>query len=180
MARVRLMDISVARGEISAAADKPVVLYNIPARTGRNMEPETVERLARLGSVVAIKEAAGSLDQVSDILARSVEQSDPRRKDIAEILKATERAAALTRQLLAFSKRQIIRPEILNPEKHVKNLARMMGRLIGEHIELIATLARRHSAFQIAPCYVLRYCLQQAQPSQWANTECCTTRQPGQ
>ena len=56
---------------VAESVDLPLVLYNIPARTGRNMEPETVERLARLGPVVAIKEAAGSLDQVSDILART-------------------------------------------------------------------------------------------------------------
>jgi 4-hydroxy-tetrahydrodipicolinate synthase len=51
--------------------DLPLVLYNIPARTGRNLDPETVERLARLGPIVGIKEAAGSLDQVSDLLVRT-------------------------------------------------------------------------------------------------------------
>jgi 4-hydroxy-tetrahydrodipicolinate synthase len=48
--------------------DLPLVLYNIPARTGRNVEPETVERLAELGPIVAVKEAAGSLDQVSELI----------------------------------------------------------------------------------------------------------------
>ncbi len=48
-----------------------MVLYNVPARTGRNIDPETVERLAKIGPVVAIKEASGSLDQVSDVLART-------------------------------------------------------------------------------------------------------------
>ncbi len=48
-----------------------MVLYNIPARTGRNVEPETVERLAKVGPVVAVKEASGSLDQVSELLART-------------------------------------------------------------------------------------------------------------
>jgi 4-hydroxy-tetrahydrodipicolinate synthase len=56
---------------IAAAVDIPVVLYNVPARTGRNIEPETVERLAKLGPVVAVKEASGSLDQVSELLART-------------------------------------------------------------------------------------------------------------
>ena len=56
---------------VAEAVDLPLVLYNVPARTGRNVEPETVERLAKLGPIVAIKEAAGSLDQVSDILART-------------------------------------------------------------------------------------------------------------
>lgn len=55
---------------IAESSDLPIMLYNVPSRTGRNLEPETVERLAKLAPVVAIKEAAGSLDQVSDILAR--------------------------------------------------------------------------------------------------------------
>lgn len=56
---------------VAESVDIPLMLYNIPSRTGRNVEPETVERLARLETVVAIKEASGSLDQVSDILART-------------------------------------------------------------------------------------------------------------
>jgi 4-hydroxy-tetrahydrodipicolinate synthase len=56
---------------IAEAVDLPLVLYNIPGRTGRNVEPETVERLAQLGPIVAIKEAAGSLDQVSELVTRT-------------------------------------------------------------------------------------------------------------
>jgi 4-hydroxy-tetrahydrodipicolinate synthase len=56
---------------VAESVELPLVLYNIPARTGRNMEPETVERLARIGPIVAIKEAAGSLDQVSDLISRT-------------------------------------------------------------------------------------------------------------
>ena len=53
------------------ACDLPQVLYNVPSRTGRNVEAETVERLAGLGPIVAVKEASGSLDQVSDLIART-------------------------------------------------------------------------------------------------------------
>jgi 4-hydroxy-tetrahydrodipicolinate synthase len=56
---------------IAESTQLPLVLYNIPGRTGRNVEPETVERLARLGPIVAIKEAAGSLDQVSELVIRT-------------------------------------------------------------------------------------------------------------
>jgi 4-hydroxy-tetrahydrodipicolinate synthase len=57
--------------KIAEATDIPQVLYNIPGRTGRNVEPETIERLAKLDPIVAVKEAAGSLDQVSDLVART-------------------------------------------------------------------------------------------------------------
>jgi 4-hydroxy-tetrahydrodipicolinate synthase len=56
---------------IADCADLPIVLYNIPSRTGRNVEPETVERLAAVGPIVAVKEASGSLDQVSELLGRT-------------------------------------------------------------------------------------------------------------
>jgi 4-hydroxy-tetrahydrodipicolinate synthase len=55
--------------EIAAAVEVPIVLYNIPGRTGSNILPETVARLAELPTVVAIKEATGQLDQASQIAA---------------------------------------------------------------------------------------------------------------
>jgi 4-hydroxy-tetrahydrodipicolinate synthase len=57
--------------KIAENVDLPLVLYNIPSRTGRNVEPETIERLAKCGPIVAVKEASGSLDQVSELLART-------------------------------------------------------------------------------------------------------------
>src|SRR5438552_17018332 len=53
-------------------ADKvrlPIVLYNIPGRSAVNMTPQTIARLAKHPNIVALKEAAGSLDQVSEIRA---------------------------------------------------------------------------------------------------------------
>jgi len=55
---------------IAEAVDLPMVLYNIPGRTGVSMAPATIARLAQLPQVVAVKEATGSLDQASEILAR--------------------------------------------------------------------------------------------------------------
>lgn len=53
---------------IAEAVDIPVVLYNVPGRTGSNMEPDTVLRLAEIPNIVAIKEASGNLDQMMAIL----------------------------------------------------------------------------------------------------------------
>ena len=50
-----------------ACPDIPMMLYNIPGRTGSNLLPETVVRLAQVPSITAIKEASGSLDQASEI-----------------------------------------------------------------------------------------------------------------
>ncbi|MGB9886335.1 MAG: 4-hydroxy-tetrahydrodipicolinate synthase [Moorellales bacterium] len=52
------------------ATSLPVMLYNVPGRTGTNLLPETVERLSAIPNIVAIKEASGNLDQVSEIRRR--------------------------------------------------------------------------------------------------------------
>lgn len=54
---------------IAEAVDIPIMLYNVPGRTGIKMEPQTVATLSEIPQIVAIKEAAGSLDQVSHILS---------------------------------------------------------------------------------------------------------------
>jgi 4-hydroxy-tetrahydrodipicolinate synthase len=54
---------------VAEQVDLPILLYNIPGRTGSNILPETIARLAKLPTVVAIKEATGSLDQASQIAA---------------------------------------------------------------------------------------------------------------
>jgi 4-hydroxy-tetrahydrodipicolinate synthase len=50
-----------------AVPDTPLLLYNVPGRTGQNLLPETVAQLAEIGNIVGVKEASGNLDQVSEI-----------------------------------------------------------------------------------------------------------------
>jgi 4-hydroxy-tetrahydrodipicolinate synthase len=54
---------------VAAASDLPIVLYNVPARTGCSLEPETALRLLEIRNVVAIKEASGNLDSVTRLAA---------------------------------------------------------------------------------------------------------------
>ena len=54
---------------IAKQADIPIMLYNVPSRTGVSLLPATVARLSKIDNIVAIKEAAGSVQQVADILA---------------------------------------------------------------------------------------------------------------
>jgi len=54
---------------VAEAVDLPIVLYNIPGRTGSNILPETIARIAEIPTIVGIKEATGSLDQASQIAA---------------------------------------------------------------------------------------------------------------
>jgi 4-hydroxy-tetrahydrodipicolinate synthase len=56
---------------IAHAVDIPIVLYNIPGRSAKNIEPETICRLGEIRNIVAVKEATGSMDQASHILSGS-------------------------------------------------------------------------------------------------------------
>jgi PAS domain S-box-containing protein len=69
-------------------------------------------------------------------LAGDMPSHDPRRMELEEIQRAAERAAELTRQLLAFSRQQVMQPRVLNLNDVVLDVERMLRRLIGEHIEL--------------------------------------------
>jgi len=59
---------------VAESTDLPVLMYNIPSRTGTNMLPETVARLSEVRNIAGIKEASGSLDQVSEIRRRTPER----------------------------------------------------------------------------------------------------------
>jgi len=53
---------------VAEAVDIPICVYNIPGRTGKNIEPETIVRLAEIPNITMVKEATGSLDQASQVL----------------------------------------------------------------------------------------------------------------
>jgi two-component system, cell cycle sensor histidine kinase and response regulator CckA len=72
----------------------------------------------------------------SELLLGELPPEDLRRSHAEEIRKAGERAASLTQQLLAFSRRQVLEPKVLDVNTVVSDIERMLRRLIGEHIEL--------------------------------------------
>ena len=74
----------------------------------------------------------------SGFLLKSLDKTDPRHKDAEEINKAGVRAAALTRQLLAFSRKQILQPKVLDVNEVILGMKTMLSRLIGENIKLTA------------------------------------------
>jgi len=77
----------------------------------------------------------------ADMMLSDAAKADPLYENIAEIRKAGERAAKLTRQLLAFSRKQILRPEVLNLNEVVLGMEKMLRRVIRENIELETDLA---------------------------------------
>ncbi len=76
----------------------------------------------------------------TELALSKVPESDPIREHLLEIRTAGERAAALTRQLLAFSRRQRLQPRVLNVNSIVEELEKLLRRLIGENISLVTHL----------------------------------------
>ncbi len=108
---------------------------------------QSEERLRQAQKLEGIGQLAGGIahdfnnllviiNGYSDLLLRGQEEGETARQKIVEIKKAGERAASLTRQLLAFSRKQVMQPKLLDLNTVVKNIGKMLQRLIGEDIEL--------------------------------------------
>ena len=76
----------------------------------------------------------------SDLLLRRISEADPNRSRVEEIKQAADRASSLTRQLLAFSRKQVLQPKLFDLNTLVADMGKMLRRLIGEDIELTTTL----------------------------------------
>ena len=72
----------------------------------------------------------------ADLALARVDPDDPLARDLREILKAGQRSADLTRQLLAFSRKQIVAPKVLNLNKGIEEQLKMLDRLIGEDVRI--------------------------------------------
>src|SRR5258708_38677639 len=71
-----------------------------------------------------------------ELSLRQIGEAHPLQKSIEEIQKAAERAGSLTGQLLAFSRKQVLQPRVLNLNEAVRSMEKMLRRLIGEDVEL--------------------------------------------
>jgi two-component system, cell cycle sensor histidine kinase and response regulator CckA len=87
----------------------------------------------------------------TQLLLHNMPPEDPRREDAEEIKLAGHRAAELTRQLLAFSRRQVLAPKVLDLNVVVANMERMLRRLLGEDIELVTSLDTTAGAVNADP-----------------------------
>jgi len=86
-----------------------------------------------------------------NLLLDDVPQENPMRGDLEEIRTAGERAAALTRQLLAFSRRQMLQPQTVDVNALIQQVEKMLQRLIGEDVELVTALSADLSAVRVDP-----------------------------
>jgi PAS domain S-box-containing protein len=102
------------------------------------MQSQKMEAVGQLAGGVAhdFNNLLTAILGYSQILQESLDPDSGGRRSAREIEKAAARAAALTQQLLAFSRKQILEPRVLNLNSVVAEMGRLLRRLIGEHIEL--------------------------------------------
>ena len=103
---------------------------------------QKMEAIGRLAGGIAhdFNNLLTAIRGYSELLMKAL-QGSPLRADVEEIFNAADRAATLTGQLLAFSRRQILSPEIVVLNQRVTDMSRMLHRLIGEHIAIDLQLA---------------------------------------
>jgi signal transduction histidine kinase len=124
-------------------AGDPVLRAEIVNDQARLLGMQKMEAIGRLAGGLAhdfnnIVQAIGGF---SEVLLRDLDEGDVRRRPVEEIRRAGDRAASLTRQLLAFSRQQVLQPRVLDLNETVSTMESLLQRLIGEDVELRASLA---------------------------------------
>ena len=114
---------------------------------------QKVEAIGRLAGGIAhdFNNLLMTIKGCSEILLQECDAQDPRREEAEEIQKAAERATSLTRQLLAFGRRQILQPQVLDLNKVVTNMNKMLQRVIGEDIQLLTVLEPKLRPVKVDP-----------------------------
>ncbi len=105
-------------------------------------QAQKMEAVGRLAGGVAhdFNNMLSVILSYADLLLGTLETQDPIHADVAEIRKAGQRASELTRQLLQFSRQQLIEPKVFELSTVLSGMQRMLGRLIGEDVELTLAL----------------------------------------
>jgi PAS domain S-box-containing protein len=106
-------------------------------------QSQKMEAIGRLAGGVAhdFNNLLTVISGYGHMIMRDLPHDDPLRNCVEEVLKAASRATSLTNQLLAFSRRQVIQPKVLDLNSLVANMDRMLRRVIGEHIEFETVLS---------------------------------------
>ncbi len=115
----------------------------IAALDAQFRQAQKMEAVGRLAGGVAhdFNNILSVILSYADILLTELESGDASRADVEQILKASDRAAALTGQLLMFSRQQVIEPKVLDLNDVISDVEKMLHRMVGEDVELVSRLS---------------------------------------
>jgi len=129
----RMVDVEQGVGGFEGIAEDITERRALEEQLRQAQKMEAVGRLAR-GVAHDFNNVLAAIIGSSDLLAVKLPPGDPAREEAGEIRKAAERGAALTRQLLAFSRRQVLQPELMDVNVVVDQVNGMLQRMAGDAI----------------------------------------------
>jgi hypothetical protein len=132
-------DLSEAK-ETERRRDEELARANREARMAQSRRLESLGQLAG-GVAHDFNNLLGVILNYADFVADELEDGTTTHTDVVEIRKAAERATELTRQLLIFSRREVIKPAPVDLNGVVNDIERLLRRTLGEHIELVVRLS---------------------------------------
>ena len=160
-----IIDVSMSVAPITVGGQPCLIWLGTDISARRRAEQEQIrlqEQLQQAVKMEAVGRLAGGIahdfNNLLTVICGNVEMAvedldaaDPLRQSLDDIKRAADSSVSLTRQLLAFSRRQIIEPHVVSLSELVRNLEKMLGRLIGEDIALQATLADDLGSVRVDP-----------------------------
>jgi PAS domain S-box-containing protein len=107
------------------------------------LQSQKMEAVGRLAGGIAhdFNNLLTVITSYSELLLEDLATDDPKREDVEQVRKAADGAAGLTRQLLAFSRQQVVAPRVLSLNAVVDGLQKILRRVLGEDVALATTLA---------------------------------------
>jgi two-component system, cell cycle sensor histidine kinase and response regulator CckA len=136
--KTNLVRLGPAVRSALALAGSQARARSLEAQLALSQRMEAVGRLAG-GVAHDFNNILTAISGYADLLLTDLPEGDNRRRDVEEIHQAAQRAASLTQQLLAFSRRQVLQPKVVDLNALVRDVEKMLRRLIGEDI-LFATV----------------------------------------
>ncbi len=120
------------------------------------LQAQKMEAVGRLAGGVAhdFNNLLTAVIGYSDLLLMRLPESNSQRREVTEIRRAAERGAALTKQLLAFSRRQVIESQVVDLNALVTRMADLLRRVIGDDVELVLDLRQQLGRVRVDPAQV--------------------------
>jgi PAS domain S-box-containing protein len=151
--RSRAYPVRDTGGEIFrvAAISRDITEYRLLEEKFRHAQK--MEAIGRLAGSVAhdFNNLLSVILSYTSLALEHMKPQDPIRSDVEEVLRAGERATDLSRQLLAFSRQQILQPRVLDLGRVLADMEKMLRRLLGEDVVLSLVLSPSHSRVRVDP-----------------------------
>ncbi|HEV8304402.1 MAG TPA: response regulator [Gemmatimonadales bacterium] len=153
---LRTLLYSAERIELDGAPHILALTTDITERRQLEEELRQAQKMEAIGQLAGgvahdFNNILTAIHGYADLLGDALPAGDARLEDVEEIRKAARRAAQLTRQLLAFSRKQVLEPRVLDLNALVENLDKMLRPLLGENVELTTALAPALNAVRADP-----------------------------